>query len=120
MPSAAAVPDMIVVDRYGASAAPQLTLAAERTREMRAFTGGRNTPYAGGYTTHRYGRRGGAVQALQIEINRGLYLDEERVTRGPRFADVAARLADAMAALTATDLPRLMPLPAPPADLAAE
>lgn len=120
MPSAAAVPDMIVGDRYGVSAAPQLTLAAERALEMRAFTVGRNTPYAGGYTTHRYGRRAGAVQALQIEINRGLYLDEERVARGPRFADVAARLADAIAALTAADLRQLMPLPAPPTDLAAE
>ena len=36
----------------------------------------RNAPYAGGYTTERYGRPDRGVHALQIEINRGLYLDE--------------------------------------------
>jgi N-formylglutamate amidohydrolase len=36
----------------------------------------RNTPYAGGYTTEHYGRPAQHIHALQIEINRGLYLDE--------------------------------------------
>jgi hypothetical protein len=36
----------------------------------------RNTPYAGGYTTEHYGRPARRVHALQIEINRALYLDE--------------------------------------------
>ena len=35
-----------------------------------------NRPYAGGYITEHYGRPARDVHAVQIEINRGLYLDE--------------------------------------------
>jgi N-formylglutamate amidohydrolase len=38
----------------------------------------RNQPYAGGFTTQRYGRPALARHALQIEINRSLYMDEAR------------------------------------------
>ena len=52
------------------------------------FSVARNAPYAGGYTTLLHGRPSDGVHALQIEINRRLYLDEERIERGPRFDDV--------------------------------
>lgn len=39
-------------------------------------------PYRGGYTTGHYGRPASGVHAVQIEINRGLYVDE--TTRQPR------------------------------------
>ena len=42
----------------------------------------RNTPYAGGFTTAHYGRPVDGRHALQIEINRALYMDELRVERG--------------------------------------
>ena len=35
-----------------------------------------NRPYAGGYITEHYGSPARGVHAVQIEINRGLYLDE--------------------------------------------
>jgi N-formylglutamate deformylase len=117
MPSAAAVPDVIVGDRYGVSAAPLLTRLAEHAFETRGFSVARNTPYAGGYTTHLHGRRGGPVQALQIEISRALYLDEDRITPNAQFANLRARVGDALRALLGADLstiglPRATPLAA--------
>jgi N-formylglutamate amidohydrolase len=55
----------------------------------------RNTPYAGGYTTEHYGRPARRTHALQIEINRALYLDEASLepTRGyARLKDDVERL----------------------------
>jgi len=107
MPSAAAVPDIVLGDRYGAAAPALLTGRAEAALERQGFSTVRNTPYAGGYTTHVYGRRDQYIHALQIEINRALYLDEERVERGPGFADVGARLTRALAELLDADLDAL-------------
>ena len=113
MPSAAAVPDIVLGDRYGVSASPELMREAERAFGTHGFSVARNAPYAGGHTTHLHGSRDGMVQALQVEINRGLYLDEERVMRGPHFGEVAMRLARALRDLTAF-------APAKPSSLAAE
>ena len=43
------------------------------------------------------------MHALQVEINRALYLDEERIARGPRFEQVHARLTDALTRLVAIE-----------------
>jgi N-formylglutamate amidohydrolase len=48
----------------------------------------RNRPYAGGYITEHYGNPDTGIHAVQIEINRGLYLDERRLERLPGFDDL--------------------------------
>lgn len=101
MPSAAAVPDVVLGDRYGTSAAPELMRHAQTSFEGRSFTTARNVPYAGGYTTQLYGRPAEGVHGLQIEINRALYLDEDRVEPARGFETVRERIADALAHLTA-------------------
>ena len=60
---------------------------------------GRNAPYAGGFTTRHYGAPESGVHALQIEINRALYLDEERLQRGRRLAAVAADMTEVIEAM---------------------
>ncbi|MBV9989797.1 MAG: N-formylglutamate amidohydrolase [Alphaproteobacteria bacterium] len=107
MPSAAAVPDIVLGDRYGAAAAPLVTGRAEAALAASGFGVARNTPYAGGYTTHLYGRREAHVHALQIEVNRALYLDEERIELTSAFPAVRARLAKALAHLATIDLDML-------------
>ncbi len=101
MPSAATAPDVVLGDRYGTSAMPALVRHAQQSFELKAFMVARNQPYAGGHTTERYGRPADGVQALQIEINRALYLDEERVTPNANFDAVCARLGEVLASLTA-------------------
>ncbi|MBM3517378.1 MAG: N-formylglutamate amidohydrolase [Alphaproteobacteria bacterium] len=71
--------DVILGDRFGASCAPALTDAVERAFLAHGYKVGRNVPYAGGFTTHHYGRPTAGVHALQIEINRALYMDQRGV-----------------------------------------
>ena len=52
----------------------------------------RNDPYSGGYTTRRYGRPDKHRHALQVEINRALYMDEATLAPGPGFASLARDL----------------------------
>lgn len=103
MPSAAAIPDVVFGDRYGMAASPLLTRAAEIAFEAQGFSHARNAPYAGGHTTQIHGRRERSVHALQIEVNRALYLDEERIERGTRFEAIHARVTEALIRLLAVD-----------------
>jgi N-formylglutamate amidohydrolase len=103
MPSALSVPDIVLGDRYGASAPALLTGWAENAFVGGRFSTARNAPYAGGYTTMLYGRGSAGLFGLQIEINRGLYLDEDRIRRKPSFDAMKKRLTDALARLTAID-----------------
>jgi N-formylglutamate deformylase len=105
MPSALSVPDIVLGDRYGASAAAGLTARAESALAAEGFSVARNTPYAGGHTTAHYGQ--GGCHALQIEVNRALYLDEDRIARKPGFDSVRERLTRAMAQLCALSLSEL-------------
>jgi N-formylglutamate amidohydrolase len=106
MPSAAAAPDVVLGDRLGLAAAPQVTYAAECAFAAQGFRVARNAPYAGGHTTQLYGRPAAGAHALQIEINRALYLDEERVEPGPRFDDMRRRIGRALRDLIALTGPQ--------------
>lgn len=107
MPSASNVPDVVIGDRFGVAATPGLTRRAEQAFANQGFSVGRNAPYAGGFTTQRHGRRNGPVQALQVEINRALYLDEERIKRLSDFAAVAARISAAIGELASFSVSKL-------------
>ena len=52
-----------------------------------------NAPYAGGFTTGFYGRPRAHRHALQIEINRALYMDQRSYCRKPSFAQLVEDLA---------------------------
>lgn len=104
MPSALAVPDVVLGDRYGASASAGLTRRAVDAFVRAGFSVAHNTPYAGGHTTVRYGRVEEGHHVLQIEINRALYLNEERVSKKPAFQILRARLEKVMAELVAMPL----------------
>ena len=80
MPAASARgADIVLGDRFGASCSRALVSRAEAHFRDLGFAVVRNRPYAGGYTTEHYGRPQSGVQALQIEINRGLYMSESEV-----------------------------------------
>jgi N-formylglutamate amidohydrolase len=75
--------DFILGDRYGTSCAAAVTDRVEATLAGLGYQIRRNLPYAGGFTTVHYGRPATGIHALQIEINRRLYMDEGRITRLP-------------------------------------
>jgi N-formylglutamate deformylase len=109
MPSALGAPDIVLGDRYGASAGAVLTAAAEDAFVAAGFGVARNTPYAGGHTTVQYGKVGDGIHALQIEINRSLYLDEDRIAKKPGFDAVKKRITTALTKLAKLSPAHLRP-----------
>jgi N-formylglutamate amidohydrolase len=89
--------DIVLGDRFGSSCDPRLIGRVERAFRAHGLSVARNAPYAGGYTTRRYGRPKRKIHALQIEINRGLYMDEHAITRSDRFAEMRAIITDVAA-----------------------
>jgi N-formylglutamate amidohydrolase len=63
--------------------------AAEAYLRERGYLVRRNDPYAGGYTTRHYGRPADGSHALQIEINRSLYMAEDAIRRNDYFPTLA-------------------------------
>ena len=92
--------DMVLGDCHESSCAGLITDAAELTLRELGYQVTRNVPYAGGYTTGHYGAPGDGRHALQIEINRGLYMNEDTVTRGGGFADLCAKMGRLIESLT--------------------
>ena len=84
--------DMVLGDCHGSSCAELVTEAAERTLRELGYQVTRNVPYAGGYTTRHYGAPEDGRHALQIEINRALYMNEDEVTRGDGFGELSGRI----------------------------
>ncbi len=68
-------PDIVIGDRFGSSAATQITAAAEAVFTGLGFRVAINAPYAGGYIVTRHAAPLVGVHALQIEVDRQLYLD---------------------------------------------
>jgi N-formylglutamate amidohydrolase len=95
--------DVVLGDRFGAACAGLLTARVERELEAMGYRVARNTPYAGGYTTEHYGRPARRTHALQIEINRGLYLDEATLTPTAGFERLKANLERLTRALASAD-----------------
>jgi N-formylglutamate amidohydrolase len=94
-------PDIVLGDRYGSACAPELVETATAVLQGMGYRVTRNAPYAGGFNTHHYGRPADRLHALQIEINRGLYMDEERLEKSPGFARLAVDLERLVVALAA-------------------
>jgi N-formylglutamate deformylase len=81
-------PDFIIGDRYGTSASSELSRLALRLLEDMGFAAVRNKPYAGGFITEHYGRPARRLHALQIEINRALYIDETTLKKKSEFGRI--------------------------------
>ena len=97
-------PDVVLGDRFGASCHPSVTALAEATLRRLGYRVARNTPFAGGHTTQTYGRPAAHVHALQIEINRGLYVDERTLERTNGYTRVRADMTRLVEALSAAAL----------------
>lgn len=82
-------PDFIVGDRFGISATAALTETAIGLLTAMGYTVAHNKPYAGGFITEHYGRPARHLHALQIEVNRGLYMNERTFEKGAGFDALA-------------------------------
>jgi N-formylglutamate amidohydrolase len=94
--------DVVLGDAHGTSCSQEIVACAEQVLGDMGYRIYRNIPYAGGFTTRHYGRPVEGLHALQVEINRALYMDEARILRTGRFKTVAGDMARLVAALART------------------
>jgi N-formylglutamate deformylase len=94
--------DIVLGDGYGTTCAPDWTdfiLVGLTKQGLRAR---RNEPYAGGYITRHYGRPREGVQAVQVEVARGLYMNENDFSRSAQFAATQRKMTEFLATLVET------------------
>ncbi len=96
--------DAVLGDRFGVSCDRRVTAALEQALRAEGLRVARNTPYAGGYSTERYGRPAENAHAIQLELNRALYLNEARVEPHGGFDALKAALTRTVKRLLSADL----------------
>jgi N-formylglutamate amidohydrolase len=101
--------DIVLGDRYGTSCVAAVAETIDEVLASRGYVVSRNKPYAGGFITEHYGNPAVGLHAIQLEINRALYMDERRYQRSPSFAAVAADLEYLAERLAAIPLQELRP-----------
>lgn len=68
-------PDMVLGDRFGRSASSRLMTLAADVATSHGLNVAQNHPYAGDHMIDRHGRPEHGMHAIQLEIDRTLYLD---------------------------------------------
>ena len=96
---------IVIGDRFGRSSAGRFVSAIEAVAHAARVRTAVNTPYAGGHVLDRHGDVGNNVHAVQIEIDRTLYLDRRREQPGPGFDAAASVLRHIIDAVTDEALP---------------
>jgi N-formylglutamate amidohydrolase len=103
-------PDFVLGDRFGTSCSSELTRLAAGQLKAMGYAVALNKPYAGGYITEHYGRPHKAQHAIQIEINRALYMDETSFEKSAGFdrlrSDLEAMVRALMAGVPGLAVPR--------------
>jgi len=102
-------PQFVLGDRYGTSCTGAVSETVEKTLRGMGYSVSRNKPYAGGFITEHYGNPAAGLHAIQLEINRGLYMDERRYERSHGFAGLASDLEMLAARLGEIPLEELRP-----------
>ncbi|MDX2258944.1 MAG: N-formylglutamate amidohydrolase [Hyphomicrobiaceae bacterium] len=100
-------PDIVLGDRFGTSCSGLITGFVREAFLAHGYDVRINRPYAGGFITEHYGKPLADTHALQIEINRGLYLDEKSLEPRAQFDELASDLGAIIADIV-SGLPRLL------------
>ncbi|HJO67707.1 MAG TPA: N-formylglutamate amidohydrolase, partial [Sphingomonas sanguinis] len=107
------VPRLVIGDRHGTTAATRFVRRIEVEARGAGIAVTRNAPYAGGYIVERHGDPRRGIHAVQLELDRSLYLDAALEAQGPGFAATVLLVRRILAALATEALGQ-------PATLAAE
>jgi N-formylglutamate deformylase len=94
-------PDFVVSDRDGTTASPAFRDAVVEALAAESASVAVNAPFKGGFIIARHGRPAQGRESLQVEINRGLYLDAALRDPGPGFAALRDALDGAAARIAA-------------------
>ncbi|MCL3881995.1 N-formylglutamate amidohydrolase [Marivita sp. GX14005] len=110
--SSARRPQIVLGDRFGASASRTVVDRIEAAFSDAGLTVARNTPFAGAYITQAYGRPSRGQHAVQIEIDRSLYMDEVAVRPNANFHNFRKLLRSVVAEIAAMGQADDMPVAA--------
>lgn len=91
---------IVLGDRFGHAAAARFVTRIETECTARGFSTAINTPYAGGHILERHARPAANIHAVQLELDRTLYLDRKLHAPGAGFARVVDLVRSILAALT--------------------
>lgn len=78
-------PEVVLGDRFGAAADSGVVDRIEAAFAAAGLKVARNTPFAGAYIAQTYGRPSRRQHAVQIEIDRALYMDEVNIRPNANF-----------------------------------
>ncbi|SFR51334.1 N-formylglutamate amidohydrolase [Yoonia tamlensis] len=98
-------PDIVLGDRFGSTAAPFVVDQVERAFAEAGFRVARNAPFAGAYIVQRYGHPARSQHAIQVEIDRGIYMNEHTLTPKPDFAHIQAVISGVIAQIAEIGMP---------------
>lgn len=96
--------DIVLGDLFGESCQPALTQFVKKHLKESGLKVALNQPFAGGYTLEHHAEPGKGVEALQIEINRALYMDELSLTPHDGFDRLQTILRQLIDELKTADL----------------
>lgn len=85
-------PDIVIGDRYGHSAQTDMVTYLIDLLTEQGLNVAYNAPYAGGYITEHYGDPKNSIHAIQVEIDRSLYMDEVLLEPHSGFSELSVKL----------------------------
>ena len=89
-------PEIVVGDRFGMSSDPEFTNLIVSILKQHGFRVAKNTPFAGAFITKHHGKIKDRTHAIQLEIDRSLYMDEERISPNSGFEKLKSQLFPAL------------------------
>jgi len=105
-------PEVVLGDRFGAAASDEVVSRIEAAFQAAGLVVVRNTPFAGAYITQRYGRPSRNRHAVQVEIDRALYMNEQLIRPNGNFENFKRLIEGVIADLTDIGRPKAAPLAA--------
>ncbi len=94
-------PEVVLGDRFGAAAGGEIVDRIEAAFAAAGLTVTRNAPFAGAYITQNYGRPSRRQHAVQVEIDRSIYMDEKEIRQNANFDRLCRLLRDVIADIAA-------------------
>ena len=111
--SGARRPEVVLGDRFGAAASDDVVDRIEAAFSAAGLNVARNAPFAGAFITQHYGRPQENRHAVQVEIDRALYMNERLIRPNGNFEAFKAVLEGVIAQIAEVGRPK-------PQQLAAE
>ncbi len=102
-PLGSGLPEIVLGDRFGAACSAAIVDRIEQAFTAAGLKVARNKPFAGAYISQRYGLPSRDQHAVQIEIDRALYMDEDEIRTNRNFNHLKSLLDTIIAEISIAD-----------------